>query len=184
MAHVEWEIKGRQFVNCNCNYGCPCQFDVSPTHGHCRGVGAVQIDQGAYGTVKLDGLRTALFCAWPGPVHEGHGKMQLIVDERARPEQREALLKIMTGQDTAEEATMWWFYALCVPPSSNPSLRQSSSKSMWTPGGPVLWWRASWSRLASPSAIPSPGLNIASASIFRTASSIVSPRWAAAARKR
>jgi hypothetical protein len=33
----------------------------------------------------------------PWPVHEGHGTMQLIVDERARPNQRETILMIMTG---------------------------------------------------------------------------------------
>jgi hypothetical protein len=21
---TEWEIKGREFGNCNCSYGCPC----------------------------------------------------------------------------------------------------------------------------------------------------------------
>jgi Uncharacterized conserved protein len=23
-----WEIEGRELVNCNCSYGCPCQFIV------------------------------------------------------------------------------------------------------------------------------------------------------------
>ena len=35
---VTWEIKGWEFGNCNCNYGCPCQFNALPTHGHCRGL--------------------------------------------------------------------------------------------------------------------------------------------------
>ena len=24
---VEWEIKGTEYVNCNCAYGCPCQWE-------------------------------------------------------------------------------------------------------------------------------------------------------------
>ena len=24
MADTKWTIKGREFVNCNCSYGCPC----------------------------------------------------------------------------------------------------------------------------------------------------------------
>ena len=28
---IDWHIKGRQFGNCNCNYGCPCQFNAPPT---------------------------------------------------------------------------------------------------------------------------------------------------------
>ncbi len=88
MAHVQWEIKGREFGNCNCSYGCPCQFNALPTHGHCRGAYGWQVDQGTFGAVKLDGLRAAGLYIWPGPVHQGNGTMQLIVDERARPEQR------------------------------------------------------------------------------------------------
>ena len=48
---------------------------------------------------------------WPGPVHEGHGKCQPFVDERADGEQREALLKIMSGQDTEPMATMFAVFA-------------------------------------------------------------------------
>ena len=27
---IKWEIKGREFGNCNCDYGCPCQFNALP----------------------------------------------------------------------------------------------------------------------------------------------------------
>jgi hypothetical protein len=120
MVHVEWRIKGREFANCNCSYGCPCQFNALPTHGNCRAAVGWHIDQGVFGTVKLDGLRAAGLYTWPGPVHEGNGTMQLVVEERAKPEQREALLKIMTGQDTAEMTTMWWVYAAMCPTKLEP----------------------------------------------------------------
>ena len=42
MADTKWTIKGREFVNCNCSYGCPCQFDGLPTHGHCQAVGGFE----------------------------------------------------------------------------------------------------------------------------------------------
>jgi hypothetical protein len=41
--------------------------------------------------------------------------MQAIVDERADPRQREALRKIMHGEDTEEMATMWWVYSAMAP---------------------------------------------------------------------
>src|SRR5262245_43327597 len=41
---VGWEIKGREFGNCNCDYGCPCQFNALPTHGHCRGLAVFDIE--------------------------------------------------------------------------------------------------------------------------------------------
>jgi hypothetical protein len=107
MAFVEWEIKGREFVNCNCNYGCPCQFNALPTHGNCQGVGAYEIDQGHFGDVRLDGLRAASIFQWPGPIHEGDGTLQAVIDERATEAQREALRKILYGEETEAGATVW-----------------------------------------------------------------------------
>ena len=74
----------------------------------------MQIEKGHYGKVKLDGLRWAATAAWPGPIHMGHGEILPIVDERASPEQREALLKIMSGQDTEPGATFFnVFVSMC-----------------------------------------------------------------------
>ena len=105
-----WEIKAKEFVNCNCAYGCPCQFNAPPTHGNCEAAVAIEIEQGHYGDVKLDGLRIGGIYQWPGAIHEGRGKAQPFVDERADDKQREALLKIMTGQDTDPMATMFAVY--------------------------------------------------------------------------
>ncbi|MGA7790694.1 MAG: DUF1326 domain-containing protein, partial [Xanthobacteraceae bacterium] len=30
-------------MNCNCAYGCPCQFNALPTHGNCEAVAGMQI---------------------------------------------------------------------------------------------------------------------------------------------
>ena len=106
-----WEIKAIEFVNCNCSYGCPCQFNAPPTHGHCEAAGAFQIKEGHYGDVKLDGLTMGAIFQWPGAIHEGRGKCQPFVDERADAKQREALLKIMSGQDTDPMATVFAVFA-------------------------------------------------------------------------
>ena len=100
-----WEIKGRELANCNCSYGCPCQFNALPTYGDCKAVSGYQIDRGHHGDVRLDGLRAALILSFPGAVHEGNGTMQVIVDERADVRQREALRKIIQGEDTKDLAT-------------------------------------------------------------------------------
>ncbi len=114
MSYVDWTIKGRSFGNCNCSYGCPCQFNALPTHGNCEAAVGYQIDEGHFGDVKLDGLRAAGLYSWPGAVHEGKGTMQLIVDESASDEQRDALLTIMRGEETEPMTTMWSVYtAMC-----------------------------------------------------------------------
>ena len=102
-----WEIKGREFGNCNCDYGCPCQFNALPTHGHCRGLAVFDIEAGFHGTTRLDGLRAAGIFRWPGPIHEGKGEGVHIIDKRATPEQREALLRILRGEDTEPGATVF-----------------------------------------------------------------------------
>jgi hypothetical protein len=84
---------------CNCDWGCPCQFNAKPTHGNCEGVAGYHILNGSYdNSIKLDGFNMALIASWPGPIHEGHGKASFYIDNRAGGEQFEALSKIITGK--------------------------------------------------------------------------------------
>ena len=117
---TSWEIKGRELVNCTCEYGCNCQFNGLPDKGHCHAVAGIQIDAGHYGKTKLDGLRIAAIFKWPGAIHEGNGEAIAFVDESADEKQREALLKIMTGQDTDPFATMFAVYASTVTTMNDP----------------------------------------------------------------
>jgi hypothetical protein len=106
-----WEIQGRELINCNCIFACPCQFNALPTKGFCEALGAFAIDKGHYGDVQLDNTRFATAWQWPGPIHEGKGKCQPIVAADASQQQREALLKIMSGQDTDPFATVFAVFA-------------------------------------------------------------------------
>jgi hypothetical protein len=109
-----WELQGREFINCTCEYGCNCQFNALPDKGHCHAVAGIIIDRGRFGETRLDGLKIAAIFKWPGPIHEGDGEVIAIVDERADAAQREGLLRIMTGQDTAPFATMFAVFASTV----------------------------------------------------------------------
>jgi len=115
-----WEFKGRELVNCSCDYGCNCQFNGLPDKGHCHAVAGIQIDEGHHGDTRLDGLRVAAIFKWPGPIHEGHGEALAFVDKRADIAQTEALLRIMTGQDTDPFATMFAVYASTVTKMHEP----------------------------------------------------------------
>jgi hypothetical protein len=115
-----WEFKGRELVNCTCEYGCNCQFNALPDKGHCHAVAAIQIDEGRHGDTRLDGLKITALFKWPGPVHEGHGEALAFVDERADAAQREALLKIMTGQDTDPFATVFAVFASTIETMHEP----------------------------------------------------------------
>ena len=52
----QWMVRGVEYGNCNCAYGCPCQFNQPPTYGNCRAMDATHIEEGHFGDVKLDGL--------------------------------------------------------------------------------------------------------------------------------
>jgi hypothetical protein len=110
MGTVDWYVEGVEFGTCNCDYACPCQLESRPTHGNCRGFEAVRIDQGHFGDVSLDGLRAALIYAWPGPIFEGKGETQAIIDARADAAQRHALVTVLHGGETRDGATHWWVF--------------------------------------------------------------------------
>ena len=113
MAKTDWRLKGEWLKNCNCAYGCPCDFNALPTHGNCQGLVAMNITDGYFGKVKLTGLRFAGLVDFPGALHQGNGSLQPIIDAKATPEQRQALLGIMSGQNS-DEGTLFHIFSLIV----------------------------------------------------------------------
>jgi hypothetical protein len=110
MPSVDWYIEAVAFGNCNCDWGCPCQFESRPTHGNCRGFEAFRIERGHFGDVRLDGLKAVIIYAWPGAIFEGDGEMLVIIDESSEPGQRKALATVLHGGETEEARTHWWVY--------------------------------------------------------------------------
>src|SRR5436309_3426784 len=94
-----WKITGQLEEACSCNAACPCWFGSKPSKMTCGGGQVLFIEKGMYGTVPLDGLAMANMVQSP----EGKGMMDsfgnwnfsyLYLDEKANPEQREALQAI------------------------------------------------------------------------------------------
>ena len=119
MAQVKWRMKGRWVKNCGCAYGCPCDFNARPTLGHCQGMVAMKIDDGHFDSVGLGGLAFVGIVDFPGALHEGNGTAQFIIDERAKPKQREALLTILSGREQAE-GTLFHIFSLIVTNKLDP----------------------------------------------------------------
>lgn len=96
---MAWKMKGQYLKNCNCLASCPCDTGGFPApYKHCEGMAGMHIVEGHFDDVKLDGLNWAANYHWPGALHEGNGSLQPLIDERATPEQRDALLTILSGQ--------------------------------------------------------------------------------------
>ena len=117
---VYWRLKGREMANCNCEYGCNCQFGGLPDKGFCQAVFGMAIDDGVHGDIDLSGLNIAAVFRWPGPIHEGKGECAAFVDERATDAQRNALLTIMSGGDTDPFATVFAVFASTIETMHEP----------------------------------------------------------------
>ncbi len=95
---TRWHIQGDYVLACNCDYGCPCNFNARPTMGFCQGAIGFKVAEGAYGDVRLDGQKVFLAVKWPGAIHEGNGVAAIYIDQGASPAQRDALVRIVSGE--------------------------------------------------------------------------------------
>lgn len=93
-----WKLNGNVLIACNCDWGCPCNFNARPSRGHCEGGWIWLIDEGHVDAVRLDGLGVATFADWPGAIHEGGGRAVAYMDERADESQRAALTRVLRGE--------------------------------------------------------------------------------------
>ena len=106
----QWMLRGVEYSNCNCSYGCGCQFEAPSTHGFCEAMGSGHIEEGYFNDIRLDGLNYVMLLQWPGEVAAGNGKQQIMIDERANADQREALRKILYGESTVPGATHFFVF--------------------------------------------------------------------------
>ncbi len=97
-ARTKWHLRGTVVVACNCEYGCPCNFNALPSHGDCEGGWTWHVTEGLHEGVRLDGLTFSMAVDWPGAIHEGNGEALLLIDERADERQREIIGRFLAGQ--------------------------------------------------------------------------------------
>ena len=100
MAAAEWKVEGQYYENCSCDYVCPCvpgQMMSKPSKGWCTFAMGFRIERGRFGSVPLDGLGFVVVANTPEEMAKGNWSVGLVVDERATPEQREAITGIASG---------------------------------------------------------------------------------------
>lgn len=113
MTRTDWRLNGAWLKNCNCAFGCPCDFNARPTQGRCQGLMAMNIREGHFGDVSLDGLTFLVTVDFPGPLHEGNGTLQPFIDARASEAQRNALFEIFSGRHS-NDGTLFHIVSLIV----------------------------------------------------------------------
>ena len=115
MAFVEWEMEGAEFVNCSCEWGCPCQFNSLPTTATAAPIPSCRSSAAATATCRSTGCAGACSPPWPGPIHLGGGTFQVIVDERADARQRAGARGDRPGpRHRAGHRSIWQIFSTTV----------------------------------------------------------------------
>lgn len=104
----DWHLNGQVLVACNCDWGCPCNFNARPTTGKCEGGWVWHVEDGSFSGVELSGLNFSVFVNWPGAIHEGNGEGVLFIDERASAAQRAAIEDLVKGNDGGPWGVLGW----------------------------------------------------------------------------
>jgi hypothetical protein len=95
---MAFEVSGEVLIACNCDWGCPCNFNARPSRGFCQGGWIWMIERGHADGVSLAGLGGAVFAKWPGAIHEGGGRATCYIDARGDEAQRAALTRVVRGE--------------------------------------------------------------------------------------
>lgn len=94
----QWRMEAEYIQSCNCDYGCPCNFNALPTYGNCEALVAYHVRKGNFEDTKLDDVIFAWGLWWPKAIHMGDGIGKLYVDSKASPAQVKALEEITSGK--------------------------------------------------------------------------------------
>lgn len=96
---MAYELEGRMLEVCSCKVICPCWVGENPDGDECDGTIAWRIDRGQVNGVDVSGLTLGVVAHIPGNALEGKWRAQVFVDDRATPEQEDAILSAFTGQE-------------------------------------------------------------------------------------
>jgi hypothetical protein len=102
---MAYSLSGRATEFCSCSTPCPCAFNQEPDNGRCQGIIFMDFDQGELDGVSLAGTKAVLASSFgPRAWTAGNLTAALIVDSNASQEQRDALSRILAGQEGGDAA--------------------------------------------------------------------------------
>lgn len=95
---VGYDLEGRYLESCNCKAICPCWAGGDPDKGTCDAVLSWHIDRGKVNDVDVSGLTLVALAHVPGNIFKGNWRLVVYVDDKATPQQQEALVNVWTGK--------------------------------------------------------------------------------------
>jgi hypothetical protein len=115
-----WRLSGDAMEACRCAVTCPCNFGSDPTELPCGAIIGWKIQDGQYGETQLRDLNVVAYLQIPGNAFQGGWTLGFYFDERADPEQMEALGAIFSGQAGGWPAVLGPLVATPLPPKQVP----------------------------------------------------------------
>jgi hypothetical protein len=100
-------MEGNLIVACNCDWGCPCNFDAPPTYGKCDGANFWMIQEGRFERTRLDAVSILQYTHFPEAIHKGKGTGVWVVDDKTDKGQRSALATLQKGDGVGLPFDIW-----------------------------------------------------------------------------
>jgi hypothetical protein len=97
-AEAVYTLEGTLIEACSCNVLCPCWIGEDPDLGECYAIVAYHIDTGQVTGLDVSERSVVLITHIPGNVLAGDWEVVVLVDDQADATQRDALVKVFSGQ--------------------------------------------------------------------------------------
>lgn len=94
---MSFSVEGDYFEVCNCDVSCNCVWLGAATQENCELFLAWHVTSGDKDGVDLSGLNAVMVVHTPKHMTDGGWKVALYLDDRATPEQSEALGAVFSG---------------------------------------------------------------------------------------
>lgn len=94
---MSFTVKGDYFEACSCDVSCPCIWLAPATQEACDLLLAWHVSEGQKDGVDISGLNAVMAVHTPKQMTDGNWKVALYLDDRATPEQSEALGAVFSG---------------------------------------------------------------------------------------
>ena len=96
---VVYSLTGTLLEACSCGVLCPCWVGEDPDGGECLAANAYHFSEGQINGVDVSGLNIVSVVHIPGNVLAPQSwKLAMFIDDRATPEQRQAIVDAYTGK--------------------------------------------------------------------------------------
>lgn len=95
---MSYKLEGQLLEFCSCNVLCPCWLGEDPDGGHCEGFISYNIEKGTINDINVSGLSIIIATIIPGNILKGNWRIFIYIDDKATPEQQEALLSAFGGK--------------------------------------------------------------------------------------